>query len=387
MSFSRLFILFITLSVTLSLRAQTDSLSAEMPELEEVYRSSLYRGRSQSYLIDAAERMKQIHYDFRAVSSDIGLDELQALVSDFDLRLDSVSMLMVSAMQVSLNADECTARLERADRAMVDIKEFMPLLYTNENVLDFRQKLMALSLGSGEASVDLFHASLITYDDLPPLEGVDNFGQEVLANGTGSGSGDGKGGNAVNDMAANASRTEVDEAAINLLKEAYQRDMDANASGGEGDYISSREEDKTWAAVEKVTQLQEGMEEDILRLMNALAPIDPLAEQEEDLSSDGDIVFDPDVSKELLYRIQIGYFKRNRNPDHFHGLHPVYAFTTEEGYAKFYTGQYRSYRSAVEIKNYIRDNFVPDAFVVPFMGAERISISDAIFTELEVVGN
>jgi len=316
----------------------------------------MYRGQSQSMLIEAAEMARDLHVKYKLTPQSTNTTEVRGLIREWNQTIDSVRVISIDAMKVSHNPNECKDRLDQARQGMADMKEFMPLLTENENSEDFKQKLLALAYGAGEVSIDLFYASTITHDDLPPTDG----------------SGQNKGKDA---MADNANRAELDEAALNLLKEAYQRDLDAQGADGAA---------KADAAVNKVTELQVDMEGDIIKLMDALVPVDPLGEDEVDLTSDGDIIFNPEVAEELIYRIQIGYYKINRDPEHFHGLHPVYAFSTEEGYAKFYTGQYRSYRSAVGIKNYIKDNFIPDAFVVPFYGSKRISVSDAIFKELQV---
>jgi hypothetical protein len=336
-----------------------------------VYRSKIYRGVSQSSFIHAAELSKECYEKCRKLKTSDDRALLKETVDSITIKCDMALELIDKAMEQSDNPEDCEERATLARINLKDMKEFAPMVLEEGNESDFLLKKMTMSVGAGQTSINLFHLSMITHDDKSPNDDPLDDPQNDL-----------------DKLAEDASRSELDEAALNLLKEAYQRDMDAMADGGEeGDYLGEDDASKADAANDKLSDLQEGMESDIVKLMDALSPIDPLADEEEGLTSEGEIIFDPEVGNELMYRIQIGYYRKNRNPEHFYGLHPVYAFTTKEGYAKFYTGQFKSYRKAVEVKNYIRANFVPDAFVVPYKGGGRISISDAIFSELEVLGN
>jgi hypothetical protein len=95
----------------------------------------------------------------------------------------------------------------------------------------------------------------------------------------------------------------------------------------------------------------------------------------------GDISMDEEVPEGLVYKIQLGYYPEEVDKENFRGLFPVSGETVKEGLARFYAGLFFSYADASRGNKYIRENIIPNAFVVPFHNGEKISMSRAV--ELE----
>jgi len=95
----------------------------------------------------------------------------------------------------------------------------------------------------------------------------------------------------------------------------------------------------------------------------------------------GEISMDEEVPEGLVYKIQLGYYPENVDKDNFKGLFPVSGETVKEGLARFYAGLFFSYADASVGNEYIRDNIIPNAFIVPFYNGQKISLSRAVEIE------
>lgn len=103
--------------------------------------------------------------------------------------------------------------------------------------------------------------------------------------------------------------------------------------------------------------------------------------QFETASADGDIAMNPVVPDGLVYKIQLGYYPVDVDTDNFQGLFPISGETVREDLARYYAGIFFSYADASKGKKYIRTHAIPNAFIVPFLNGEKISISRAVEIE------
>jgi len=83
----------------------------------------------------------------------------------------------------------------------------------------------------------------------------------------------------------------------------------------------------------------------------------------------------------LVYKIQLGYYPEDVDKDNFVGLFPVSGETVKDGLARFYAGLFFSYEEASQGNTYVRENAIPNSFVVPFYNGQKISMSRAVAIE------
>ncbi|HKL39669.1 MAG TPA: hypothetical protein VJ894_03270 [Cryomorphaceae bacterium] len=98
-------------------------------------------------------------------------------------------------------------------------------------------------------------------------------------------------------------------------------------------------------------------------------------------AEEGEVVMNEDVPDGLVYKIQLGYYPEDVDKDNFSGLFPVSGETVKDGLARFYAGLFFSYQKASEGNAYVRENAIPNSFVVPFYNGEKISMSRAVAIE------
>lgn len=100
-----------------------------------------------------------------------------------------------------------------------------------------------------------------------------------------------------------------------------------------------------------------------------------------DKSEQGEVVMNEDVPDGLVYKIQLGYYPVDVDKDNFSGLFPVSGETVKDGLARYYAGLFFSYEKASEGNAYVRENAIPNSFVVPFYNGQKISMSRAVEIE------
>jgi hypothetical protein len=98
-------------------------------------------------------------------------------------------------------------------------------------------------------------------------------------------------------------------------------------------------------------------------------------------SGGGAISMNEEIPEGLVYKIQLGYYPEDVDRENFRGLFPVTGETVKKGLARFYAGLFFSYADASVGNDYIRENVIPNAFVVPFFNGNKISMSRAVEIE------
>ncbi len=80
------------------------------------------------------------------------------------------------------------------------------------------------------------------------------------------------------------------------------------------------------------------------------------------------------ADQEVVYRVQLGAFKKKANEKAFKGFDNVMAVSSADGYTRYYSAPYNSYSQAAAIKiNAVQSGF-PEAYVVAIKGGTKVDI-------------
>lgn len=93
------------------------------------------------------------------------------------------------------------------------------------------------------------------------------------------------------------------------------------------------------------------------------------------------IEMDEIVPDGLVYKIQLGYYPSNVDVENFHGLFPISGETVTPELGRYYAGVFYSYSEASQGNDYVQNNAIANAFVVPFYNGNKISIGQAVEIE------
>lgn len=111
-------------------------------------------------------------------------------------------------------------------------------------------------------------------------------------------------------------------------------------------------------------------------LMSAQESVRQLTEQQAELVArdDGGMLMG------TVYRVQIGAYAKNRMDP---GLDTGETMDLEEseGMQKILIGQFRDFEAAKELMNYFHNIGLADAWVVPYIDGERVSLKDALLSQ------
>jgi hypothetical protein len=89
------------------------------------------------------------------------------------------------------------------------------------------------------------------------------------------------------------------------------------------------------------------------------------------------IPINPPLPEGLVYKVQIGAFKKPIKQTAFKGLEPIAGETTGKGYTRYTAGIFRDLGKANSAKNRVHKIGYRDAFVVAFYNGKRISMKQA----------
>jgi hypothetical protein len=90
------------------------------------------------------------------------------------------------------------------------------------------------------------------------------------------------------------------------------------------------------------------------------------------------IAMDEQLPAGLLFKVQIGAFRKPISGDLFRGIRPLTGETTPLGFIRYTAGIFTLFESADKAKNEIHSMGFSDAFVVAFYNGKRISLNDPI---------
>jgi len=89
------------------------------------------------------------------------------------------------------------------------------------------------------------------------------------------------------------------------------------------------------------------------------------------------IPLNPGLPDGLVFKIQIGAFRKPIPDDSFKNLQPVSAETSRPGWLRYCVGMFRTFEPANLVKKELRKGEYKDAFVVAYYNGERISLQEA----------
>lgn len=86
----------------------------------------------------------------------------------------------------------------------------------------------------------------------------------------------------------------------------------------------------------------------------------------------------PEMPEGLVFRIQIGFFKKELPEEHFDGIFPLASEQIDNTYFRYIAGSFPTYEAAKRSLQKINDKGYTDAFVVAYFNGKKISISEAL---------
>lgn len=94
-------------------------------------------------------------------------------------------------------------------------------------------------------------------------------------------------------------------------------------------------------------------------------------------SSSNPIPMDPVLPEGLVFKVQIGAFRKALPDNAFKNLQPLSGETTRPGWIRYCLGLFRTFEPANLLKKEVRTMGYPDAFVVAYYNGKRIPLYDA----------
>lgn len=199
-------------------------------------------------------------------------------------------------------------------------------------------------------------------------------------------------------------RLEADESAFQAVANEYEAEIDKLILVGIAlnEKISSAPDQKSRYKVRnRLGEIEAQLNQSVSRLRDTSTQIEEIREILDDkYLSDVKDVEDPEhvsqfdtkrkaqeiemdkmVPDGLAYKIQLGYYPANVDIENFHGLFPISGETVKDDLVRIYAGLFFSYSEASKGNKYIKENAIPNAFVVPFNNGKKISMSQAIEIE------
>lgn len=89
----------------------------------------------------------------------------------------------------------------------------------------------------------------------------------------------------------------------------------------------------------------------------------------------------PKVQKGLVYKVQIGFFKKRLPDDHFDGIFPVASEKIDDTHYRYLAGNFAKYEEAKEARVTIFNKGYHDSFVVAYVDGEKIPVYKALKIE------
>lgn len=106
-----------------------------------------------------------------------------------------------------------------------------------------------------------------------------------------------------------------------------------------------------------------------------------LSQFETNASKSNTVAMDEDLPDGLVYKIQLGYYPADVDINNFRGLFPISGETVKQGTSRIFAGLFFNYADASAGLDFVRNNAIANAFIVPFNNGAKISMSRAV--ELE----
>jgi hypothetical protein len=90
------------------------------------------------------------------------------------------------------------------------------------------------------------------------------------------------------------------------------------------------------------------------------------------------IPVDPKLPEGLIFKVQVGAFRKPISSDLFKGVSPLMGETTPQGFIRYTAGVFTRFESADKAKREVKAMGFNDAFVVAFLNGKRIPMEEAL---------
>ena len=273
--------------------------------------------------------------------------------------------------------------VKKADAANTIIRAYYPMIEIKSHNVFGREAALNLS----NSVMDFYNASLLLNDDADAPESEEDryevlpFDDEVV-------------------------RLEADETAFQLASNAMEAEIDdlENLSSSiQNNIQAAADQKKRFALRQNLDKVDALLSETTTRLKATSLQIQEIrqllskkhlndvknVEEPDHLSYfetsgvQNEIEMDKEVPDGLVYKIQLGYYPTDVDIDNFHGLFPISGETVRKDLARYYAGLFYSLKEASVGNDYVRNNAIANAFIVPFQNGKKISISTAVEIERE----
>lgn len=269
---------------------------------------------------------------------------------------------------------------EKLNAADSIVREFYPMINISSHNYFGNEAALQLS----NTVMDFFNASLLLKNDDPnaeknvPSYDVLQFEDELVR--------------LEADEASFQQTANIFEQEIGQFEEQYQ-ELKTQYEKADKKAVRSKIKEAMELVDIQVNHAVEGLEDASFRIQEIRELLDEkylqdVADAEEpeymtqfEKAQDGDVVMNEEVPEGLVYKIQLGYYPEDVDKQNFAGLFPVSGETVKEGLARYYAGLFFSYEKAREGNAYVRENAIPNSFIVPFYNGEKISMSRAVEIE------
>ena len=89
------------------------------------------------------------------------------------------------------------------------------------------------------------------------------------------------------------------------------------------------------------------------------------------------IPMNPSLPNGLVFKVQIGAFRKNIPVEKFEGVQPISAETTRPEWIRYCVGLFQTFEPAVVVKKEMQQRGFKDAFVVAYLNGKRIDLNEA----------
>jgi cell division protein FtsN len=94
-------------------------------------------------------------------------------------------------------------------------------------------------------------------------------------------------------------------------------------------------------------------------------------------SESNPIPMNPPLPEGLVFKVQIGAFRKQIPAEKFEGVQPITAETTRPEWVRYCVGLFQTFEPAVVVKKEMQQRGFKDAFVVAYLNGKRIELSEA----------
>ncbi|MGE0561002.1 MAG: SPOR domain-containing protein [Flavobacteriales bacterium] len=138
--------------------------------------------------------------------------------------------------------------------------------------------------------------------------------------------------------------------------------------------------DKSKNSEDKLIQVRNDLSEEMLKTVNK----DFFTTDKKGFYNENVPIPDSDEFPQgLVYKVQIGFFKKKLSSEHYDGVFPISTQKVDKDYYKYLAGNFKYYTEAKEASLALRKKGYNDAFVVSYINGVKVPVSEALKYEKE----